>query len=460
MSTPAPPSFELTIERLSHGGRGVGRHEGIVVFVPNAAVGDRLKVKVKKKKRRHLEAEIEEVLVPGPGRQEAPCPVFGRCGGCAWQHLAYGAQLEAKEAIVRDAFVHQAGIPDPPVAPILGSPEALHYRNKMEFAFDRDGTLGLHPRGFFHEVIEIEDCLLAGSFVADVLAVVRAYVKRLALPGYDKKRHEGYLRHLVVREGQGTGERLVALVTEPGTLPEAEALVAALLEEVPGLQSVLHVENDSQSDVVAASAIHVLHGRDHIFETLAGHRYALYLPTFFQTNSGAAEVLVGRTVELAALEGSETVLDVFCGVGAFSLPLARQAKQVWGVEIVPEAIEAAKKNAERAGLTNTSFHAGDARRTLPLVLEEMGQPDLVLLDPPRSGAGGKVMRRLGRSRAPTILYVSCNPTTLAPDLKWLFGLGYRLESLQPVDLFPQTWHVETIALLRLDPDAPIDESLL
>lgn len=439
----------LTIDRLAYGGDGVGRVDGYVVFVPLTAPGDRVSARLWKTGRRHGSADLLEILEPSPDRVDPPCPVFGRCGGCAWQHLPYAVQLATKADILRDSLERIGGLRDLPYREIIGAPAELRYRNKMEFAFHPEAGLGLHLRGAFDRVLELDDCLLPSERAAAILRDVKAFVRERGISCWDKKTHEGFLRHLVVREAKSTGEIMVAIVTTSGDFPEAEDLAARLVELDPDIASVLWARTDAVSDSVLVDSLTVLHGRDHIVEELGGVKFDIHLETFFQTNTAAAQRLASCVLELSAPQPTDKFLDVYCGVGAFTLLLAPHVEHAWGVEVVERSIEAARHNAKRAGIGNTTFHVGDARRTLPAVLDEIGAPpDLVVVDPPRSGVGGKVMRRLGRSRAERIVYVSCNPTTLAPDLKQLIPYGYEVEAVQPIDLFPQTYHLETVVLLR------------
>ncbi|MFW6369030.1 MAG: 23S rRNA (uracil(1939)-C(5))-methyltransferase RlmD [Myxococcota bacterium] len=440
--------LRLKIDRLAQGGRGVGRADGFVVFVPLTAPGDEVIARVKRSHRRFAEAEPLRVLEASGDRVQPPCPYFGECGGCAWQHLDYPAQLAGKEQVVRESLERHAGLESPPLRPIVGAEQPLGYRNKMEFSFDGEVLLGMHRRGFFDQVVGVEHCLLCSAAANRVLQEVRSFVADSGLSAWDPRTHGGLLRHLVLREGRGTGELLVGIVTSSDPFPSARTL-ASRLASLPGVSGVVRAITDSRSDAVRVDSLEVLHGRDHIFEVLGGRRFKVELETFFQTNTEQAEKMVSVVKEMAGLRGTEKVLDLFCGVGTFALLLAPLAKEVHGLEVVEASIESARETARREGVTNVRFTTGDARRGLPRVLEEMGSPpDLLLLDPPRSGAGGKVMRRIGRAAPRRVLYVSCNPATLASDLGWLLPFGYEVRAVRPLDLFPQTPHVETVVHLE------------
>ncbi len=445
----------LSIDGLAQGGRGVGRANGVVVFVPLTAPGDRVRARITRTHRRHCEGELVEVMTPSPEREKPPCTHFGKCGGCSWQHMSYSAQLRAKEDLLRESLERLGGLPKGlPYHPIVPSEDAHGYRNKMEFSFDQNGVLGLHRRGRFDEVLELEGCLLPSQRAMDLALTVKRLVRERALPSWDRRRRTGLLRHLVIREGRGTGEMMAGLVTTSDPFPNAERLAGELAERHEGLESVVRAVTDSPADAVAAERLEVLHGRDHIMEKLGGILFRVELETFFQTNTAQAEKLVDLVIETAELTGDETAIDIFCGVGTFSLLLARRAARVFGLEVVPNAVDSARRTAEREGFRNVSFMAADARRGLPVLLEKAGAPpDLILLDPPRSGTGGKVMRRIGRAAPGRVIYVSCNPTTLAPDLAWLIPFGYEVTSVQPLDMFPQTHHLETIVRLDRKPEA-------
>lgn len=459
---------EITIDGLAYGGSGIGRlagedgKPGMAVFVPGSAPGDRLRVSLERVQRRHAEASIVQVLEPGRDRVAPTCAHYEqRCGGCSWQHLSYTTQLAAKETLVRDSLERIGGFGDLPMAPIIAAESAWWYRNKMEFAFNAQDGLGLHVSGDWRSVVPITDCRLQSELAMRIVQYARDFAAQHELPSWDPVTHEGWLRELVIRHGCGGNETMVALVTATDELPEEMAAFgagAAALDD--SIVSVLHAVRGGDSSGAPLDPIVTLQGRDTITEQVAGLTFDIGLQTFFQTNSAQA----GRMVDVvrqqvaagfaAAPDAPARLLDVFCGVGFFTLAVADLAAEVIGVEVVEASIAAARDNAARNGIDNASFYAGDARRTLPVVLEQHGAPGVVLLDPPRSGAGGKVMRRIARAAPWRIVYVSCNPTTLARDLQELHPFGYRIVQVQPIDLFPQTYHVETIVTVDLcDPAA-------
>ena len=443
----------LTIDRMAYGGRGVGRVDGFVIFVPDTAPGDRIRARLWRIKRGYGEADLVAVESPGKERAAPPCPFFGPCGGCVWQHLNYPAQLAAKEHIVRESLAHLAGLHDLEIRPILPMAEPWRYRNKMEFAFHPAALLGLHRRGAFDQVVPIDACLVQSAAANTILRVVRDWAAASGLSRYDPRDRTGLLRQVIIREASSTGEILVGLITTAPEVPGTHTLAGLLMGSTPRVAGVLHGINPGLSDGLPLHGLALLAGRPYIVEELAGIRFRIGLETFFQTNTAQAARLIEVVEALTGLGGGETVYDLYCGVGTFSLPLARRARRVYGVEIVPSAVEAARENAASNGISNTEFLTGDARRHLPDLLSRAGRPDVVVLDPPRSGAGRRVMEKIIAAGAARVVYVSCNPTTLAPDLSELVRAGYIIRAVQPLDMFPQTYHVECAVSLTPAPDA-------
>jgi 23S rRNA (uracil1939-C5)-methyltransferase len=440
--------IDLTIDRMAYGGRGVGRIDGFVVFVPDTAPGDRVRARLWRVKPAYAEADLIQVETPAPARVPPPCPHFGPCGGCVWQHLGYNDQLGAKESIVRESLAHIAGLRDVDVRPILPAADPWAYRNKMEFTFHPDATLGLHRRGAFDRVVPITSCLIQSEAANEILRVAKEWASAAGLSRYNARDHTGLLRQLVIREGRRTGEMMVALITTAPEVPKARDLARLILAAVPRVVSVLHGTNPGASDGLPLTAVSVLAGRSYIVEQLAGLRFRIGLETFFQTNTVQAERLVETVGALAEPREHETVFDLYSGVGTFSLPLALRAKRVYGLEIAASAVEAAGENAALNGIGNVEFAPGDVRRLLPDLVGRAGAPHLIVLDPPRSGAGNRVMRKVIAAAPPRIIYVSCNPTTLASDLGALAASGYAIRAVQPLDLFPHTYHVECVVLLE------------
>ena len=441
---------ELTVESLAFGGNGVARLDGYVVFVRRGLPGDTVRARVTKVKRNHAEALATEVLVPGPQRVEAPCRHFPACGGCRFQDLAYEAQLAQKQTQVRDALVRLGGIADPPLEEIVPAESAFHYRNKLEYSFTQrpEGpALGFHRAGRWDEVLEIEKCWLTTDLGNAIRTAVCAWAREEQLEAYDQTEHTGYLRHLIVREGRNTGQVLVQLVTAEGEKFDRDYLIETLTG-FPEVRSIHWAINDTQSEVTNLPT-KLLWGEDAIEEELCGLRFRVRPNAFLQTNTGMAEKLYAIAGEFAALTGTETVWDLYCGIGSIGLTLASKALTVWGIEVSEESVACALENADLNQITNAAFFAGNVGDAIEELVERGGLPHVVVVDPPRAGLQGKALRRLGRIGAQRIVYVSCNPTTLAGDLKTLREeWEYELVRAQPVDMFPHTPHVESVALLE------------
>ena len=442
--------LELTIDSLAFGGNGVARLNGFVVFVRRGLPGDTVRARVTKVKRGWAEATATEVLAPSPQRVEAPCAHFPACGGCRFQDLGYEAQAAAKQAQVRDALVRIGGIADPPLESIVPAESRFHYRNKLEYSFTdtRQGAaLGFHRAGRWDEVLEVERCWLTTDLGNAIRDAVREWAQEEGLPAYDQKAQTGYLRHLVVREGRNTRQALVVLVTAPGDLQGADRLVVAL-RAFPEVSSIHWAVNDSPAEVTNLPT-NLLWGEEAIEEELLGLRFRIRPNAFLQTNTAMAERLYELAIDYAGLAGTETVYDLYCGIGTIGMSMASRALTVWGVEVSEESVACAIENAALNGITNAAFFAGEVGSSLEDLAERAGRPDVVVVDPPRAGLSGKALRRLARLEAPRIVYVSCNPTTLAGNVKELIGeWGYRLERVRPVDMFPHTPHVESVALLE------------
>jgi 23S rRNA (uracil1939-C5)-methyltransferase len=439
----------VTVDRLAYGGQGIARAQGLAVFVTGAVPKETVRVKVRRTFRRHVEADVVGIEQASPDRVEPRCRHFRQgCGGCGWQHVAYQAQLAAKEGAVRDSLQRLGGFRDIPLRPIVAAPTPFFYRNKMEFAFHPEGTLGLHPREAWYDIIRLDECYLESPAAVAIVKGAQAFVEQHRISLYHPRTRQGLLRELCVRHGRGGTETLLGIITSPGPFPEADEMARHLASLDPSIRAVVRgVRHDAETAAPLAE-VSVLFGQDHITETVAGLEFGIHLDTFFQTNSAQAERLVAMVRDLAGDVAGAQVVDVYCGVGLFSLLLAAAGAKVVGVEIVESAVVAARKNAQNSGIASAEFFAGDARKVLAEVLPAGLSPKVLVLDPPRAGAGGKVMRRIARATPERIVYVSCNPTTLARDLVELVPFGYKMTAVCPIDLFPQTYHVETVVALE------------
>lgn len=455
-------TFTINIESFDEKGAGSsilwrensqGNKKKLKLTVPYTLPGEKAKVYVDRPEKRRQRAKLLEIIEPHPNRIEPLCGHFGECGGCIWQHWDYEDQLKQKTNIVQEALRNNGFNSDELVLDTIGMENPWRYRNKMEFTFSPDGSLGLHEQGNFRKIIPLNHCFIAGERMVEVALTVANWAKKMGLTGYNKDTHQGLLRHLMVRESFATGEIMAALFATEGSTGKlekaAEKLTSLITTQFPNVKSLLWMENRDWADRTHAEQTHVLAGRDFIYDELSGYRYRLWYNTFFQTNPTQAEKLVELAIQFGQPTKEDKMIDLFCGVGTFSLPFASRVKEMAGIEIVESSIESAKRNARDNGIDNTWFLARDARRGIDEVLAEFGNPDLLLLDPPRSGAGGKVMRKIGRSKPRRVVYVSCNPITFAQDAKELIPFGYELKKVQPVDLFPHTIHVECVAIFHL-----------
>jgi len=441
-------TLELVVDDLAFGGEGVGRVEGYVMFVRGGLPGDRLRVTVIEARARYGRGVIEDVLTPSPDRVEAPCPYFGRCGGCRLQHLAYPAQLAFKEKQVRDCLTRLGGLPPFELRPILPAPETFGYRNKMEFTIAGPGpTIGLHVAERYDVVLDIERCLLQSETMNALLDEFRRQARERDLSVWDPQSERGLLRFVTVREGRRTGQAMVNVVAAAPDVQAVMPVAEALKARVPATASILLNVNDKKASVAVGSEEHLLLGRDQITESLEGLTFQISANSFFQTNTAQAERLFAIVTEACALAGHETVLDLYAGTGAISLLLARRATRVYGVELSAAAVADAGRNARANGIDNCTFLPGEVRHVLPALMRDGVRAEVVVADPPRAGFHPRALAALAALRPERIVYVSCNPATLARDVGDLARQDYRVEWVQPVDMFPHTPHIEAVARL-------------
>jgi 23S rRNA (uracil1939-C5)-methyltransferase len=450
----------LDVERLALEGRGVAHLDDLVVFVDKALAGERVRARVRRVKRRYAEARTVEILQAAPDRIEPRCIHVGECGGCTWQGLDYTRQLDVKAALVRETLQHIGGFQDLEVPRALASPDPFHYRNKMEYSFfvGRDGStvLGLHTPGRFDHVFDLSACHLMSETSNAIVHRVRQLAHDSGLPAYHSKRHEGFWRYLVIREGKNTGQTMVNLVTTDAPLPGEETFVKALLQECPTITSVVRNINTRKATIAVGEREESLHGNPWIEEVLDGLHFRISANSFFQTNPRQAERLFSLAIQAAELQPQDNVLDLYCGTGTISLFAARRARQVTGIEIVDEAVRGAEQNAALNGIDNCRFLSGEVRDFFRKRVAEASSADVVFTDPPRAGLHPDIVQALRLLQPPRIVYVSCNPSTLARDLEMLCRDDvYAIRSVQPVDMFPHTYHIETVVRLdRVRPGHP------
>jgi 23S rRNA (uracil1939-C5)-methyltransferase len=443
--------IELMIDDLSATGDGVGRCQERVVFVPDSVPGDHLQVRLTQVKSRYAHAEIATILTPAPDRVRPACIVADKCGGCQWQPVSYARQLQAKQAQVVDALERIGKFTNlnPPIAPILPAPAPLGYRNKVTYPLGRgDGKVlaGYYRKGS-HRLVNLNQCPVQDPRLNPLLAGIKQDLHQQGWSVYNEQTQRGLLRHLGLRIGRRTGQMLVTLVVRDWQLPNATTLANHWLKTYPGLVGVCLNRNPEPGNRIFGSETRCLAGQAYLEEEFAGLRFQIGADTFFQIYTEQAEALLQLLLSQLQLNGHEQILDAYCGIGTLSLPLAKQCQRVLGLELHPPTVAQAEANAALNGLTNLEFWAGaveDQLTKLPFI------PDVVVLDPPRKGCDPAAIQGLSRLRSAQIVYMSCNPATLARDLQLLTQSGdYRLKRVQPADFFPQTAHVEALAVLEL-----------
>lgn len=440
--------YEIEINTLGTSGEGVGRYEGFTVFVPYALPGEKAEVRITEVKKTYATGKLLEILRRSRDRVEPLCPIYRECGGCQLQHLSYEAQLKAKRQQVIDAVTRIGGRPDLFVEPTLGAATPWNYRNKMQFPIGKEKgktIIGCFAQGS-HRIIDTEDCHIQKEGNNEVVNAVREIVTRLNIPVYDEDRHTGILRHVVGRVGK-RGEIMVVIVTATKSLPREKDFVKLLRAKLPQTVSIHQNIQTYRNNVIMGRDTRLLWGRPTIEDGLGRLTFHISPRSFFQVNTAQAEVLYSKALEFADLRGEETVIDAYCGTGTITLFLAQKARTVYGIEIVKPAIQDARKNARDNNVRNAEFIVGDATRVMPRLRKEGIRPDVVVVDPPRAGCTETVLKTFAEMEPERIVYVSCNPATLARDIAVLEELGYRAVKVQPVDMFPNTSHVEVVSKL-------------
>ncbi len=472
--------FPLTITDMGTAGEGIGHYEGMTFFVPGAAAGDTILAGATKLKKKYGYARVVEITEPSKYRVTPPCSVAAQCGGCQLQHLSYEKQLELKAAKVRENMIRIGGFSEEKLAevtePIIGMETPFRYRNKAQFpvGYDKNGSV---ITGFYavrsHRIIPVDDCMLGVPVNEEILAAVKAYMKETGASAYNEETHKGLLRHILIRYGFTSKQIMVCLIVNGNALPEEEQLVKRL-SEIPGMTSIVLNTNDKVTNVILGEETRTLWGESTITDSIGNVRFKISAKSFYQVNPVQTEKLYGKALDYAGLSGNETVWDLYCGIGTISLFLAQKAKAVYGVEIVPQAIADAKENAALNHMENAHFTAGKAEEVLPAfyagdkkvrsellgakaaegtdayaagAAEDAMHPDVIVVDPPRKGCDEACLDTMVRMQPKRIVYVSCDPATLARDLKYLSDNGYELQKLCPVDQFPNTMHIENVCLL-------------
>lgn len=459
--------IELEIESAAFKGKGIGKVDGLAVFVPNTAPGDKVKVRIIKKKKNYREAKLLEVLKPGKNRIEPKCRHAQVCGGCNWQHVDYDYQLEFKREQVRDHMHRIGGLTHLEVNPTIGCDQPFYYRNKMEYSIghkrwlsreeinrdefvsDRAFAAGLHAPGRFDKILNLQECHLQDPVSYKILDFVRSWCMEKDIPPYNTIDNEGFMRNVVIRNSFHTDDLMVNLVVYKDDEETCRNMCDGLLETFPEISTVVMNVNDTKSPTAEGRFEKVLHGPGYITDHIGPYHFNIHANAFFQTNTRQAEKLYEVARSFADIREDETVYDLYCGVGTLSLYLSEKAGQVVGIELSNVAIKNARQNAKENEVSNVSFIKGDMRNEFnEEVIRKFGRPDCLITDPPRAGMHPDVVERLNELKVPKVVYVSCNSSTMARDLKELHK-NYDILEVQPVDMFPQTYHIETVAKLRL-----------
>ena len=481
----------IEIEDIGTDGAGIGKADGYTLFVKDAVIGDIIKAKVIKAKKTYGYARLMEIITPSKDRVEPVCPVARQCGGCQIQQMSYSAQLKYKQKLVRDNLARIGGITDCEVLPVIGMENPFNYRNKAQYPVGRnkDGkvVIGFYA-GRTHSIVDYTQCAIGAPENAQILEKIRTFINENNISVYDEQSHKGLIRHILIRTGKHTGQIMVCLIINGKTLPHADKL-ADCLKDISGMSSIMININKERTNVILGSECSVIWGNSYIEDSICGIMFRISPLSFFQVNPVQTEKLYRKALEYAELTGNETVWDLYCGIGTISLLMATKARKVYGVEIVPQAIEDAKNNALRNSLNNAEFFVGKAEEVVPRIYDEDMKkaenepvdskenskensglpdsasdesvmrinPDVVVVDPPRKGCDETLLDTIVKMNPKRIVYVSCDSATLARDLKYLVANGYEIARVQPVDQFAHTVHVETVVLLsHKKPDGHIN----
>lgn len=444
----------LDIEDLGSEGQGVGKINGYTLFVKDALAGDKVRVKVMKTKKSYAYAKLLEIIEPSGWRTEPACPVAKQCGGCQLQHCKYEKQLEWKRKKIEGCLKRIGGFKDIKINPAIGMEVPYHYRNKAQFpvGYGKEGNIitGFYA-GRTHSIIPFRNCLIQHPCNSIILDIIIKYMEENGVTAYNEITHKGIVRHIITRTGGATGEIMVCLVINANSLPYADKLSEMLLDNKNLLiKSICINVNKDRTNVILGRKTEVIYGTPYITDYIGNIKYHISPLSFYQVNHSQTEKLYNKVMEFADLKGGEIVWDMYCGIGTISLFLAQKAAKVCGVEIVPQAVEDARANAQLDNMDNVAFFNGAAEEVVPLQYEKSGgklKADVVTLDPPRKGCDEKLLETVAGMEPARIVYVSCDPATLARDLKYLCGKGYKVEEVQPFDMFGQSYHVECVVLM-------------
>lgn len=445
--------YDVTFEDLTHEGAGVAKVQGFPIFVPNALPEEKAQIKVTRVKKGFAFGRLIELKEESPHRTDAPCPIYKQCGGCQLQHMTYEGQLLFKQKQVKDVLerIGKLDLSNVTVHPTLGMEDPWNYRNKAQVPVgEREGGL---VAGFYqqrsHDIIDMSACLIQQSKNDEAVQTVKDICAAYGVKAYNEERHKGWLRHIMVRYGVVTGEMMIVFITRTSDFPHKAKIIEDITAQFPHVKSIVQNINPNKTNVIFGNETNVIWGEEYIYDLIGDVKFAISARSFYQVNPEQTKVLYDKALEYAELQGEETVIDAYCGIGTISLFLAKQAKKVYGVEIVPEAIEDAKRNAELNGIKNAEFAVGEAETVIPKWYEEGITADTLVVDPPRKGCDEALLRTIIDMKPKRVVYVSCNPGTLARDLRVLEDGGYQTLEVQPVDMFPHTNHVECVAMIEL-----------
>lgn len=441
----------LQITSLGSSGEGVGKYEGFTIFAPGALPGELVQVQVNTVKKSYGIGRVQKILETSNERVKPACPVYKECGGCQLQHLSYKGQLAVKRQQVIDALERIGHCKNLTVEPTIGGEDPWHYRNKMQVPVAQ-GFKGQLNIGCFaqqtHKVINVDNCLIQNEINNQIAQVVRKWMKQYKIPALQEDKRTGMVRHIMGRVGVHTGEVMAVIITNQAMVPHLKELAKMLKEEIKGFTTLVQNINTRHTNVIMGPENRVIYGPGFIKDKLGDFTFNISPHSFFQVNTKQAEVLYAKALEFAQLTGKENVIDVYCGTGTITMFLAQKAKNALGIEIVPEAIRDAKENAKNNKVTNAKFICDDAAKALPALVADGVRPDVIVLDPPRAGCEGKVLDAIAEVKPKRVVYVSCNPASLARDVAILRDKGYDLKKVQPVDLFSATHHIENVCLLE------------
>lgn len=441
--------YDVKIESLTHDGLGVAKIDGFPIFVTNALVGEEVNLKITLVKKTYAFGRAVDIFVTSPNRVTPPCKIYKQCGGCQVQHLDYQGQLQMKHDTVVNQFKRIGHIEDANVLPTIGMEEPWRYRNKTQVPFglnQGDVVAGFYQKRS-HEIIDMRHCLIQTDISDEIIHEMRDICRQFKIAPYNEQNNTGILRHVIVRVGFKTDEVMVILVTRKEKIINLDRVVDRLTEKFPQIKVIAQNINPDITNAILGEKTNIIYGESYIYDEMNGIRFAISPRSFYQVNPIQTETLYSKAVEFAQLTGEEVVFDAYCGIGTITLFLAQHAKKVYGVEIIPEAIEDAKMNAKLNGFENTEFAVGKSEDVIPAWIKDGIKPDVIVVDPPRKGCDKTLLDTMIEAAPNRIVYVSCDSATLARDVKILIEGGYKLEVAQPVDMFPQTSHVECVAKL-------------